>query len=74
MRNSASSRQRSGDRMTEKEDPKKYCFQIKFDKQWGCPWYIYVISENMEKACEYARTKKNWQQEIAECKLMGLAP
>lgn len=53
---------------------KKYCFQITFDKAWGCPMFIYVIAESMEKACEYARAKKNWQQEIESCKLLGLAP
>lgn len=52
----------------------KYCYQIIFDKEWGMPLIIYVIAEDMGKACEYAETHKNWQQEIASCKLMGLAP
>jgi hypothetical protein len=55
-------------------EPKKYCFQIEFDKVWGMPNTIYVIAETMVQACEYAYKVKNLQQEIKTCKLMGLAP
>jgi len=53
---------------------KKYCFQVMFDKQWGMPRFIYVVAKNMEEACKYAEEHKNWQQQIEDCKFMGLAP
>ena len=56
------------------EEPKKYCYQVTFDKAWGLPMFIYVVAESMEKACEYAEQKKNFQQKIENCKFMGLAP
>jgi hypothetical protein len=53
---------------------KKYCFQIKFNKHWGMPMFIYVVAKDMAEACEYAEKHKNWQQEIEDCKFLGLAP
>lgn len=58
----------------EANEIKKSCFEIKFTVKWGMPQYIYVISENMEAACTYARSVKNRQQEIEFCRCLGPAP
>lgn len=55
-------------------EKKRYCFEVRFDCQWGMPRTIYVLAETMDAACKYASEKKNWQQKIESCKCLGEAP
>ena len=60
--------------MTSTNDAPKYCFEITFNCEWRFPRTIYVVAETMEEACKHASEKKNWQQEIESCKVLGRAP